>query len=57
MESLLLKEYTYEIIGACYEVHRNLGCGFLEAILNKKGCSFLRHPLLLCEQKEIFINA
>jgi GxxExxY protein len=29
---LILKDRTYEIIGACYEVHKNLGCGFLEAV-------------------------
>ncbi|NIM10844.1 MAG: GxxExxY protein [Candidatus Aminicenantes bacterium] len=23
---------TYEIIGACFEVHKILGCGFLEAV-------------------------
>lgn len=29
---ILFKEMTYNIIGACYEVHNNLGCGFLEAV-------------------------
>ena len=29
---LLMKDKTYQIIGACYEVHKNLGCGFLEAV-------------------------
>lgn len=29
---LLLKDECYEIIGACMEVHRNLGGGFLEAV-------------------------
>lgn len=28
----LLKDECYEIIGACMEVHNELGCGFLEAV-------------------------
>lgn len=30
--SLLYKQECYEIIGACMEVHSNLGNGFLEAV-------------------------
>ena len=30
--NLLLKEESYKIIGAAMEVHRLLGCGFVEAI-------------------------
>jgi len=29
--SLIHKRESYNIIGACMEVHKNLGCGFLEA--------------------------
>ena len=32
---LLLKEKTYQIIGACYEVHKQLGNGFLEAVYSE----------------------
>lgn len=28
----LYKEETYKIVGACMEVHRTLGCGFLEPV-------------------------
>ena len=31
-KSILLKEESYKIIGACMTVHTELGCGLLEAI-------------------------
>jgi GxxExxY protein len=31
-ENYLYSEETQEIIGTCYEVHRTLGAGFLEAV-------------------------
>lgn len=32
MTELIFREESYRIIGACIEVHRRLGCGFLEAV-------------------------
>jgi len=32
MTELLYKEETYQIIGKCFEVHNNLGPGFLEIV-------------------------
>ena len=32
MVDLIFSEESYQIIGACFEVHRNLGPGFLEAV-------------------------
>jgi GxxExxY protein len=29
---LLFEEETYKIIGACFEVYKEKGCGFLEAV-------------------------
>ena len=32
MASLLLKDECYQIIGACFEVYKEKGCGFLEGV-------------------------
>ena len=32
MKDLLFKEECYKIVGACFEVYNELGCGFLEAV-------------------------
>lgn len=29
---IIYKQESFEIIGACLEVHKVLGCGFLEAV-------------------------
>jgi PD-(D/E)XK nuclease superfamily len=29
---LVYKEESYRIIGACFEVYKEMGCGFLEAV-------------------------
>ncbi len=31
-QELLYKDECYKIVGACMEVHSNLGCGFLEPV-------------------------
>ena len=32
MTKLIQEKETYEILGACFEVYREKGCGFLEAV-------------------------
>ena len=32
MEALIYKEEAFKIIGACFEVYTNKGCGFLEPV-------------------------
>ena len=32
MAKIILERETYEILGACFEVYREKGCGFLEAV-------------------------
>jgi len=54
MVELLLKEESYKIIGACMEVHKDLGAGFLESVyqeameieLQKQNIPYEREKLL-----------
>ena len=55
------KEESYQIQGAVFEVYREMGCGFLEAVyqeclekeLSKRGIPFVPHPALkLCYKGE-----
>ncbi len=32
MAELVLKDESYQIMGACFEVYKEMGCGFLEAV-------------------------
>lgn len=32
MAEIIFKEESYRIMGACFEVYKELGCGFLEAV-------------------------
>lgn len=52
--SIIYKDESYKIIGACMEVHNTLGCGFLEPVyqealeieLGKRKISFVREEIL-----------
>lgn len=33
--ALIFEEETYRILGACFEVYRQMGCGFLESVYHK----------------------
>lgn len=35
MEDLILKDECYRIMGACFEVYKEKGCGFLEAVFQE----------------------
>jgi len=35
MSKLILERETYEILGACFEVYKEKGCGFLEAVYHE----------------------
>ena len=56
---LLFKDESYEIIGACFEVYKEKGNGFLEAVyqeclaleLMERGVSFIEKPCLRLDYK------
>ena len=55
----MFKEETYKIVGACFEVYRQKGCGFLEAVyqecleieLRLQGIPFVSQKPLTLEYK------
>lgn len=60
MSELILPEESYQVIGACFEVYNEMGCGFLEAIyhecleieFSKRGIPFVSKPILSVQFKE-----
>jgi GxxExxY protein len=63
-ESILYKDEVYDIIGACMEVHSELGNGFLEAVyhealvyeLNKREIPFESNKKLKVHYKNILLQ-
>ncbi len=61
---IVYKEESYEIIGACMEVHRVLGCGFLEAVyqealaieFTKRGIPFEQNKKLRIYYNDILLR-
>jgi GxxExxY protein len=57
--ALILETETYEILGACFEVYREKGCGFLEDVYQEcleiefgiRGLPFVVKPSLELEYK------
>ena len=51
---ILFKNESYRIMGACFEVYKTMGCGFLEAVyqeclaieFREQGIPFIEHPRL-----------
>lgn len=58
-EDILYRDECYQIQGAVFEVYREVGCGFLEAVyqeclekeLSKRGIPFIAHPELRLSYK------
>ena len=59
VDSILYKNECYQIQGAVFEVYREMGCGFLEAVyqeclereLKLRNIPFVSHPALQLEYK------
>jgi len=59
METLIYKEEAFKIIGACFEVYTNKGCGFLEPVYQEcleielalQGIDFISQKSLTLEYK------
>ena len=57
--AIIYKEESYKIIGACFEVYKNKGNGFLEAVYQEclaiefadHGIPFVEHPKLQLQYK------
>jgi GxxExxY protein len=55
-EEYLLKDECYQIIGACMNVHNELGCGFLEAVYQEATIyEFLDQGIYFEYEKELEI--
>ncbi|HLE16408.1 MAG TPA: GxxExxY protein [Anaerolineales bacterium] len=53
---LLYKEEVYEIVGAAMEVHRQLGCGFLEPVYQEAiEIELMNHGIPFIAQKDLLI--
>lgn len=59
MVELVHKEESYKIIGACFEVYKQKGCGFTETVYQEclaiefaiQEIPFVRHPRILMDYK------
>ena len=57
MVDLIYKEESYKIIGACMEVHKILGPGFLEAVYQEAlAIEFRKRDIPFMREKELVIN-
>jgi len=59
MADIIYKEESYRIMGACFEVYKEMGCGYLEAVyqecleieLANQGIDFRPHVDLVLQYK------
>jgi len=59
MAEIIYREESYKIMGACFEVYKEKGCGFTESIyqeclqleFQRQGIPFVAQPILELEYK------
>ena len=64
MTDLLYEEETYKIIGACFEVYKRMGCGFLEAVYQEcleiefdyQGIPYIAQKVLKLKYRDIVLK-
>jgi GxxExxY protein len=57
MSKLIYEQESYKIIGACIEVHKELGCGFLEGVYQEAlEIEFENLRIPFEREKELIIN-
>ncbi|HVO72611.1 MAG TPA: GxxExxY protein [Ignavibacteriaceae bacterium] len=57
MSNLIYKEESYQIIGKCFEVHNNLGPGFLEIVYKDAlEYEFMKADIPYEREKEYIVN-
>ncbi len=56
MAEIIYENESYKIIGACIEVHKELGCGFLEAVYREAlAIEFRNHGIPFEQEKSVDI--
>ncbi len=56
MKDLIYKKESYEVVGACMEVHKRLGCGFLEPVYQEAlSIELRRQSIPYIQEKELEI--
>ena len=54
---IVYKEESYRIVGVCFEVYKEMGCGFLEAVYQEcLEIEFLAQEIPFKPQTELFLN-
>ncbi len=57
MAEIVFRDESFAIIGACFEVYNEMGCGFLEAVYQEcLECEFATRSISCSPQTELLLN-